>query len=128
MVFKLTTLGATGTECTGSCKSNYHTITTTTAPPSQESECSCIYVCSGYRFVLCFYYFSIRFCNCSDSVLFFCFSVLWLFCTLYNVILNIRSVHRCTYNFHVINCRRIAADHRFWFNPLIRLTVILIYL
>ena len=27
-----TTLVVIGTECTGSCKSNYHTITTTTAP------------------------------------------------------------------------------------------------
>jgi len=30
--FKLTTLGVIDTDCTGSCKSNYHTITTTTAP------------------------------------------------------------------------------------------------
>ena len=28
--FKLTTLVVIGTDCTGSCKSNYHTITTTT--------------------------------------------------------------------------------------------------
>jgi hypothetical protein len=31
-VHLVTTLGAIGTECTGSCKSNYHTITTITAP------------------------------------------------------------------------------------------------
>jgi len=30
--FKLTTLVVIVTDCTGSCKSNYHTITTTTAP------------------------------------------------------------------------------------------------
>ena len=30
-VHLVTTLGAIGTECTGSCKSNYHTITTTKA-------------------------------------------------------------------------------------------------
>ena len=30
--FKLTTLVVIGTDCIGSCKSNYHTITTTTAP------------------------------------------------------------------------------------------------
>ena len=30
--FELTTLVVIGTDCTGSCKSNYHTITTTTAP------------------------------------------------------------------------------------------------
>jgi hypothetical protein len=32
MGFELTTLVVIGTNCTGSCKSNYHTITTTTAP------------------------------------------------------------------------------------------------
>ena len=31
--FELTTLVVIGTDCTGSCKSNYQTITTTTAPP-----------------------------------------------------------------------------------------------
>jgi len=30
--FKLTTLVVIGTDCTGSCKYNYHTITTTVAP------------------------------------------------------------------------------------------------
>jgi len=30
--FELTTLVVIGTDCKGSCKSNYHTITTTTAP------------------------------------------------------------------------------------------------
>jgi hypothetical protein len=30
--FELTTFVVIGTDCTGSCKSNYHTITTTTAP------------------------------------------------------------------------------------------------
>ena len=30
--FELTTLVVIGTDCIGSCKSNYHTITTTTAP------------------------------------------------------------------------------------------------
>jgi len=35
--FKLTTLMAIGTGCTGSCKSNYHTITTMTAPPSLKT-------------------------------------------------------------------------------------------
>jgi hypothetical protein len=31
--FELTTLVVIGTDCTGSCKSNYQTITTMTAPP-----------------------------------------------------------------------------------------------
>jgi len=30
--FEVTTLVVIGTDCTGSCKSNYHMITTTTAP------------------------------------------------------------------------------------------------
>jgi len=30
--FELTTSMVIGTDCTGSCKSNYHTITATTAP------------------------------------------------------------------------------------------------
>jgi hypothetical protein len=36
MGFKLTTLVVVGTDCTGSCISNYHTIMTTTAPPNCE--------------------------------------------------------------------------------------------
>ena len=32
--FELTTLVVIATDCTGSCKSNYHTITKTTAPVS----------------------------------------------------------------------------------------------
>jgi hypothetical protein len=35
--FELTTLVVIGTDCTGSCKSNYHTITTTTAPTLKTS-------------------------------------------------------------------------------------------
>ena len=33
---KLTTLVKIGTDCIGSCKSNYHTITTTTSPACQK--------------------------------------------------------------------------------------------
>ena len=32
MGFELTTVMVIGTDCTGSCKSNYHTISTTTVP------------------------------------------------------------------------------------------------
>jgi len=32
--FKLRTLGVIGIDCIGSCKSNYHTIMTTTTPPN----------------------------------------------------------------------------------------------
>jgi len=48
--FKLRTLVMIDTDCTGSCKSNYHTITTTTAPEKnikqlllEESICIQIY-------------------------------------------------------------------------------------
>ena len=34
--FELTTLVVIGTDCTGSCKSNYHTITTMTVPRFNE--------------------------------------------------------------------------------------------
>jgi hypothetical protein len=36
--FQFTTLVVTGTDCTGSCKSNYHTITTTTVPESDKRK------------------------------------------------------------------------------------------
>ena len=36
--FELTTLVMIGTDCTGSCKSNYHIITTTTAPTYNEKK------------------------------------------------------------------------------------------
>jgi hypothetical protein len=42
---QLTTLVVIGNDCTGSCKSNYHTITTTTAPYFKWNNilCKCIY-------------------------------------------------------------------------------------
>jgi hypothetical protein len=36
--FELTTLGLIGTDCTGGCKSNYHTITATMAPQMKEDS------------------------------------------------------------------------------------------
>ena len=42
--FKLTTLVVIGTDCTGSCKSNYHTIPTTTTPFNAVIN-KCIYIC-----------------------------------------------------------------------------------
>ena len=36
--FELTTLMMIGTDCTCSCKSNYHTITTTTTPPKNKQS------------------------------------------------------------------------------------------
>ena len=38
--FEITILVVTGTDCTGSCKSNYHTITTTTAPCKSNNAAS----------------------------------------------------------------------------------------
>jgi hypothetical protein len=37
---ELITLVVIGTDCTGSCKSNYYTITTTTAPRDKELKMS----------------------------------------------------------------------------------------
>jgi hypothetical protein len=37
--FELTTSVVIGTDCIGSCKSNYHTITATTAPPDVVTIC-----------------------------------------------------------------------------------------
>jgi hypothetical protein len=71
-VFELTMLVMIDTDCKGSCESNYHTITTTTAPDTKrgnqhydkkqnrkkgqttiyKSEWSCIYVL-GYPFCFC---------------------------------------------------------------------------
>ena len=41
--FKLTTLVVIGTDCTGSYKSNYHTITTATAPYPNDFKINNIY-------------------------------------------------------------------------------------
>ena len=41
--FELTTLVMIGTDCTGSCKFNYHTITTTKAPVRLEYSETCLY-------------------------------------------------------------------------------------
>ena len=38
--FELTTLVVIGIDCTGSCKSNYHTMTTTTAPIHCHCHCT----------------------------------------------------------------------------------------
>jgi len=48
--FKFTTSVVIGTDCKGSCKSNYHTITTTTAPVSWwyigSINCFCLFIFS----------------------------------------------------------------------------------
>ena len=53
--FKLTTLVVKGTDCIGSCKSNYHTIT-----PTTDSKCFIYYYCTPNRkyiifLIFCFY-------------------------------------------------------------------------
>jgi hypothetical protein len=48
--FELTTLVVKGTNCTGSCKSNYHTFTTTTAPNSRWTS---LWLRNKQMFVLC---------------------------------------------------------------------------
>jgi len=42
--FELTTLVMISTHCIGSCKSNYHTIMTMTAPYNIDTRCSYIYL------------------------------------------------------------------------------------
>ena len=54
--FKLT-LVMIGTDCTGSCKSNYHTITITTAPVSErEIHCLKVHVLANNIFCKIFYW------------------------------------------------------------------------
>ena len=48
--FQLTTSVVIGTDCIGSCKSNYHTITATTAPYIYIHVC--IYITTGIWFIL----------------------------------------------------------------------------
>jgi hypothetical protein len=57
------------TDCTGSCKSDYHTITTAT--------------CMTKKSFICFNDSSIGFWNCSDSVVFFVLHLLFVY-TFYN--------------------------------------------
>ena len=49
--FQLTTLVMIDTDCTSSCKSNYHTIRTTTAPTLKVKKNSILNICrSKYSF------------------------------------------------------------------------------
>ena len=54
MGFKLTTLVVIGTDYTGSCKSNNHTITTTMAPVIRYKI---IYTCAAFIAVVSFFFF-----------------------------------------------------------------------
>jgi hypothetical protein len=70
--FKLTTSVVIGTDCTGSCKFNYHSITTKTAP-NVESRRSYISVL-GYRiclFMWCFYLILELYRQCGTFVFLF---------------------------------------------------------
>jgi hypothetical protein len=51
--FELTTSVLIGTDCIGSCKYNYHTITTTTAPESVLNRLKTLSVCLPSSFFLC---------------------------------------------------------------------------
>ena len=56
-IFYLTTFLIIGTDCTGSCKSNYHTIMTTMAPYNNYLPCICVYLTSichlfHYKFII----------------------------------------------------------------------------
>ena len=69
-IFEFTTLVVIGTDCIGSCKSNYHMITATMVP-----KCICIY-----------YYYYIKLDQCLDIKLslyrFLLFCVQWTTCVL----------------------------------------------
>jgi hypothetical protein len=66
--FELTTLVVIGTDCTGSCKSNYHTLMTTTAP---------IYLVSTYNMIL--FYLFILFIWWAGVIWFFFIYLFYLF-------------------------------------------------
>jgi len=57
--FELTTLVVISTDCTGSCQSNYHTITTTTTP--YENGILCVNVYPLSRDYILSYHMSLRF-------------------------------------------------------------------
>ena len=73
---ELTTLVMTGTDCTGTCKSNYHAITTTTAPQRTKTngklhqliETIVSFVVFSVRFAI----FSVRFIAFSVRFVVFC--------------------------------------------------------
>jgi hypothetical protein len=51
--FKLTTLGVLGTDCMGSCKSNYYTIKAMMAPHKLELSGKALDLKHSYRQILC---------------------------------------------------------------------------
>jgi hypothetical protein len=65
---ELTTLAMIGTDCTGSCKSNYHTITTTTSP-----SVWCVHQSKGNNSKKLYYYEwhykSVAFLSCLPTVI-----------------------------------------------------------
>jgi len=54
MEFVLTTLAVIGTDCIGSCKSNYHTITTIMGPTDYEVDFNCLWL--FFSFSECYSY------------------------------------------------------------------------
>jgi hypothetical protein len=96
--FEFTTLVVIGTDCTGSCKSNYHTITTTTV--SSMSRFSSInlpiidktvdYVCSVYHITRVSYSHSTESRNKTQF---------------YNLCIYDRQVEHCI---HYIGCKHLS--------------------
>ena len=78
--FELTTLVVIGTDCIGSCKSNYHTITTTMVPQSHNVHCIYhtylnhigLYSDSSGSF-----FFLLSLCICSNLVFSFSACCMW---------------------------------------------------
>jgi hypothetical protein len=65
---ELTTLVVIGTDCTGSCKSNYHTKTTTTAPVLVDIDGICNNHCSLHNFLYNTWHCKLYICKCQLDI------------------------------------------------------------
>ena len=86
MEFKLTTSMVIGTDCIGSCKSNYHMITTA---PTKPGEWALMYMCVTdiYFAFVSMIYLSVRLWNCSDSLVLIVFHFIVMFRGRYKICL-----------------------------------------
>ena len=84
--FELTTSVVIGTDCIGSCKSNYHTITTTTAPTENITRTVIVWHRTTIKLLLLYIYTLIK-----DNVR----SCVYLQCTLYFYTTGLTPPHLC---------------------------------
>ena len=92
--FKLTMIVVIGTDCTGNCKSNYHKITTTTAPISIEIHLICYFVIKqlSVLWLYCVWVLVICFQTAANLVLIYICSTVYSV-IIYNYSLLLRSIH-----------------------------------